>query len=94
MNTYIQNKLDEFEKEFNHKFTVWNNKWLFAEKLGCEDIATAQDVLEFYNKKMQDVFKDYHNYIVENIQEDLDNGRFYEICSNENSFIRYIKSLL
>jgi hypothetical protein len=37
---------------------------------------------------------DYHNHIIEKIQKDLDNGRFYEICSHENSFMKYMKSLL
>lgn len=32
--------------------------------------------------------------IIQDIQKDLDNGMFYKICSNETTFLNYIKEKL
>ncbi len=96
MNTYIQNKLDKFRK-----LTIQLRKKHFTIDTGGDGIVEVLPNLEEqarYNngieKFIEQSLTDYHNHIVEKIQKDLDNGRFYEICSHENSFMKYMKSLL
>ena len=79
-NTYIQDKLDEFDKTIG-------GSGFYQDALGIENY---KEIRNFLKQSLTD----YHNHIVEKIQKDLDNGRFYEICSHENSFMKYMKSLL
>ena len=60
---------------------------LIANAKGIVDLVDAEQIflkaLQFQN---QDLLKE--------IEEDLKNGKFYQICSNETTFKNYIKKLL
>lgn len=49
---------------------------------------------EFITRTRKDAIKEDRAILLEEIKEDLEKGKFYQICSNETTFKDYIKQLL
>jgi len=83
---------EEIIKEFWEKFTYLKDSVDCVKLLWNMDAdreLTSEDIEDFILKALASQKQE----ILEEAQKDLDNGKFYQICSNETTFMDYLKQL-